>query len=483
MLCRRIGAALGVSWQIVLKDFSASTYSSARTDLLEARQTYVYFQKWFIEKYLDWQWFAVMEDARLNGELPGITPEEIEMVTWIPNGWRWVDPEKEAKGVQIELEIGITSLRDVCASQGKDWEEVMRQRLVEEKREKELRKEMGLEEKKEKPDDVPSDGRKVEAGETEDGEDNQPPGGNGNGRRSVNSVERKDMPQDRSLTDLTCRAFEVVPSSWDEETRSFDAILATETPTVVMDMRRRRPIEEVLIMEGAILPQSRQIPLLDTHQRKTTRNVLGSVRDIKVDGNKLVGRVFVSSVEDRVATKIREGHITDNSLGYLPTEGEFIEPGQTREVNGITYTARELPLQVSLQWKVKENSVLPIGADELAKIREEVMPSDLRQESLPEEKPKEEPKEEVKEEPKKEEVKETADPSRRELLEDITPRGFEDFLTQAVVDGLDVDSYRNLLKVEVAKRMEPVGTPEPPEDKKKEDGLENVTDEDFLRAF
>ncbi|HUS40518.1 MAG TPA: phage portal protein [Pirellulales bacterium] len=144
MLARRIGAALGVSWQIVLKDFSDSTYSSARTDLLEARMTYVVLQSWFIEKYLNWEWESVLEDAMLRGELPGVTFDEIKQVTWIPNGWRWVDPKKEAEATEVELRMGTTTLRDVCASQGKDWEEVMEQRIREEAREAELRAEYNL---------------------------------------------------------------------------------------------------------------------------------------------------------------------------------------------------------------------------------------------------------------------------------------------------------------------------------------------------
>jgi len=133
MLCRRIGAALGVSWQVVLKDFSDSTYSSARTDLLESRQTYVAFQAMFIERCLKWEWSAVMEDARLRGDsrLAGVNDAELGMVQWIPNGWKWIDPVKEAQATKIGLEIGLTTLRDVCAAQGEDWEELLQQRAIE----------------------------------------------------------------------------------------------------------------------------------------------------------------------------------------------------------------------------------------------------------------------------------------------------------------------------------------------------------------
>lgn len=146
MLARRIGAALGVSWQIVLKDFGDSTYSSARTDLLESRITYTVMQNWFAEKYLNWEWMVVLQDARLNGDkrLSDVTDEELGMVQWIAQGWKWVDPLKEAKATEVELNAGITTHQKVAAERGDEWEEILVMNLEYEKREIELRAEMGL---------------------------------------------------------------------------------------------------------------------------------------------------------------------------------------------------------------------------------------------------------------------------------------------------------------------------------------------------
>jgi len=145
LLARRIGAALGVSWQIVLKDFSGANYSSARTDLLEARMIYRRHQAMVIS-LSDWIRRATLEDSWLRGDprISSLTPDELCMSTWIPPGWQWVDPQKEAAAAKIELEIGLTCLRDLAAQRGKDWEDLVRQRLAEEVREKELREELGL---------------------------------------------------------------------------------------------------------------------------------------------------------------------------------------------------------------------------------------------------------------------------------------------------------------------------------------------------
>ncbi len=143
LLARRIGAALGVSWQIVLKDFSKANYSSARTDLLEARKVYRAHQRLLICS-LKWMRRMALEHAVLRGELRGVALSDLTAANWIPPGWQWVDPEKEAKAAQIELEIGLTCKRDLFAQRGQDWEEALRQQLLEEKREDELRAELGV---------------------------------------------------------------------------------------------------------------------------------------------------------------------------------------------------------------------------------------------------------------------------------------------------------------------------------------------------
>jgi capsid protein len=146
LLARRIGAALGVSWQIVLKDFGESNYSSARTDLLESRQTYTILQHWLIEKELKHVWYEVLRDAREMGDMRlfGITDEELKMVSFIPPGWDWVDPQKAALATKTKMETGLTNLRIECARLGLDWEEVIIQRLREEKFEKDERERLGL---------------------------------------------------------------------------------------------------------------------------------------------------------------------------------------------------------------------------------------------------------------------------------------------------------------------------------------------------
>ncbi|MFH1569787.1 MAG: phage portal protein [Gemmatimonadota bacterium] len=182
MLCRRIGAALGVSWQIVLKDFSGSTYSSARTDILETRTgCYDVIQSALVELLLDWQWLTVQQDALLRGEplllAAGVQPEDLDKVEWIPPARPWVDPLKEGEAVRVQLEIGVTSLHRECAVLGRDWRTVLEERLLEEAEETKRRRELGL------------PPRQVKAPAA--------PGGNGSGKKPPPDDEDEDRPPPR----------------------------------------------------------------------------------------------------------------------------------------------------------------------------------------------------------------------------------------------------------------------------------------------
>lgn len=288
--------------------------------------------------------------------------------------------------------------------------------------------------------------------------------------------------------DMCFRSYGIQPTSWDPESRSVRAVLATENPVVVMDMRSRRVIREVLRMDGYMPPRGNRLPLQDSHNRGSVRYTLGSSINLHIEGEGrdavLAADNIISSVEDRVATKVKEGHITDNSIGYLVLDREIIEPGEEREVLGVSYRADALPLQVSTRWTPKENSLTPIGADEAATIRSRFFGS--TEEKMAEEK-KQEPPVETPPEPEKAaappavEEKEAA-PARRELLEEITPRGYEALLEDAVIRSLDLEAYRAILLAEKAKREAPVGTPEP-QGGQKRDGLETIGDAEFLRAF
>ena len=157
---------------------------------------------------------------------------------------------------------------------------------------------------------------------------------------------------------------------------------ATEEPVEIFDPERWEVVKEVLLMDGCEIPRGRQVTLQDTHQRGTTASVLGSYRDMKVERDQLLGRAHFSTVAEAESPwiKVREGHITDFSIGYRQIESVWIPEGESAVVRGRSFKG---PLRVTSRWRPKELSVVPIGADELAKARAAAEPPQPTQPETP----------------------------------------------------------------------------------------------------
>lgn len=138
MVCltqRMAGSAAGLSYEAVSRDLSKVSYSSARQGMLEDQRTYTQEQQYLIdhlcdEVYCDWLDWVV-----LSGQLPlpGYYQRrgEYQRHVWIPSGWKWIDPMKEAAANTKALESNQTTLQDICAEKGKDWRDVIEQRAME----------------------------------------------------------------------------------------------------------------------------------------------------------------------------------------------------------------------------------------------------------------------------------------------------------------------------------------------------------------
>lgn len=163
------------------------------------------------------------------------------------------------------------------------------------------------------------------------------------------------------------RSLSVRTNSLNIDDRSIEADVSTENPVLMPDYERGEMVPEVLLTSGVILPDSRQVPFLDSHQRQSVGNQLGSARDISVgDDNRLKARLQFSSAADAEFTKVREGHVTDVSAGYQILKKTSVKRGETKEIEGREYTG---PVNVVTQWRLMEVSLTPIGADSLAKLR------------------------------------------------------------------------------------------------------------------
>ena len=126
-----IAAAWGITYEQLTGDLKGVTYSSIRAGLLEFRRRCQMLQnvllinqfcKPIVNRWLD---MAVLSGAlKIDLEDYVLNKKKYQKTIWYPDGWDWVDPEKEAKGRHLEMRDGTKSRRQVVAEQDRDVEEL-----------------------------------------------------------------------------------------------------------------------------------------------------------------------------------------------------------------------------------------------------------------------------------------------------------------------------------------------------------------------
>ena len=141
---RIIGVSLGMPYELLLKDFSKTNYSSARASLLEGRRHFSNWRAWFGRKFCQPVWELILEEAMLRGLFSVRRQDfyanraEYCRAAWIGGGWGWVDPIKEVESSKLAIDWGLSTYAEEAASQGRDWEEVLLQKAREVAKIKEL---------------------------------------------------------------------------------------------------------------------------------------------------------------------------------------------------------------------------------------------------------------------------------------------------------------------------------------------------------
>lgn len=144
---RVIGMSFGIPYEVMVKDFSKSNYSSARAAVVEAHKQFETKRAWFAKKFCQPIFELVLEEAYLRGEIP-ITrmqyEEKFHMLkeaNWVGPSWVELDPKKEAEASILKLQSGLTTYSHELSTHGKDWEQMFEQAA----REKEMQDQLGLE--------------------------------------------------------------------------------------------------------------------------------------------------------------------------------------------------------------------------------------------------------------------------------------------------------------------------------------------------
>ena len=152
----------------------------------------------------------------------------------------------------------------------------------------------------------------------------------------------------------------ITPGSYDKETRSVEAVFSKGTPV------RRWSYVEVLEISVEAIDLGRVekglVTLLDTHNRWQLDAVLGSISDVRVEGDALVGKITFADTEEgrKIEGMVARGELKGISIGYA------IRTFETTKAEGEKPEIRK-----ATKWELMEVSLVPVPADPEAGIRSE----------------------------------------------------------------------------------------------------------------
>lgn len=133
-LCRLMGAALEIPYEVLLKEYNKS-YSASRAALLEAWEAFKMRRKWLIDSFCQPVYEVWLAEAVARGRVqaPGFWEDPLVRDAWC--GARWIgpvqgqlDPLKEANAAVITVNHGFKTHEQVTREMGGgDWEENVEQ--------------------------------------------------------------------------------------------------------------------------------------------------------------------------------------------------------------------------------------------------------------------------------------------------------------------------------------------------------------------
>jgi lambda family phage portal protein len=138
-ICRQMGAALELPYEILVKQFTAS-YSASRASLLEAWKMFKARRSWFVKDFCQPIYEEVITEAVAKGRLcaPGFWLAPETRKAWLRAEWYGptqgqIDPLKEVNASKIRVEQGFsTRARETAELTGGDFESNVRQLAHEE---------------------------------------------------------------------------------------------------------------------------------------------------------------------------------------------------------------------------------------------------------------------------------------------------------------------------------------------------------------
>lgn len=165
-------------------------------------------------------------------------------------------------------------------------------------------------------------------------------------------------------TDTLTRAAPTRPNTWNADTRTVSAVIATPSPVRRRDARG--PFLEILTADTLNLPASEGLPVLDSHRTATVRDTLGRVRSIALEGGSVTAVLEMTAAEDAapVVQRIADGTVSGVSIGYRvagwtekQTTAGRVKTPTAWTITEVTLTSN--PADPSARLRHKEESPMP----------------------------------------------------------------------------------------------------------------------------
>ena len=143
---RMIATARNISYELAFRDYSKVNFASSRASLIQDNKRFDYEQEHIVSHVLNKIYKDWLEVEVLSGRIT------INPTKWAKNKhqfikprWSfpkrdWVDPTKDIKAIEKELELNLTTMTDLAHERGQDLEEI----LATKQKEQELLKKYGL---------------------------------------------------------------------------------------------------------------------------------------------------------------------------------------------------------------------------------------------------------------------------------------------------------------------------------------------------
>lgn len=169
--------------------------------------------------------------------------------------------------------------------------------------------------------------------------------------------------------DLQFRAAEA-RGAFDEAAFEIDANVATATP--VMRRDAAGPYAEVLDPTAFRLPslgKGADVPLIDEHQRGSTRHVIGRAHDFRIEDGNVVATLRFSLADDvaPIIQRVKDGTLKHFSVGYRVARWQDSNEGGRR-------------IRTAVDWQISEVSLVGQPADPNAR-RIRNMTNDLEEQT------------------------------------------------------------------------------------------------------